>query len=206
MKSGMVTGARLISPYYPLLLGLVLVSPGMAEVVRSRWWRSLVWMNFLLALVVLVVAPGRPLWPAQTILSRLQATRPASRAIARPLEVYRVYSMRSDPLANIRDVLPQSESSIGFMGTDDDIDMSLWRPFGARRVEHILVSDSLEEIRCRNIQYVVVGGFNLIQQGTTLAAWLDRTHGKVIATTTAKIKVTEGTQEWFVVRLPGRSD
>jgi hypothetical protein len=206
MKSGMVTGARLISPYYPLLLALVLVVPGTADVVRSRWWRILVWVNFLLAVAVLALTPGRPLWPAQTILSRLQATHPASHVITRASDVYRVYSIRSDPLAKIRDFLPRSETTIGFMATEDDIDISLWRPFGNRRVEHILLTDSVEDIQCRKIQYVVVGGFNLIQQGTTLAAWLDRTQGKVIGTTTAKIKVAEGPQEWYVVRLPGPSD
>jgi hypothetical protein len=205
-KSGMVTGARLISPYYPLLLALVLVGPGSARVVRSRWWRILIWVNFLLAVAVLALTPGRPLWPAQTILSRLQATHPASRGITRALDVYGVYSIRFDPLAKIRDFLPHSEKTIGFMGTEDDIDMSLWRPFGTRRVEHILLTDSVDDIQCRNIQYVVVGGFNLTQKGTTLAAWLDRTHGKVIATMTAKIKVAEGPQEWYVIRLPGRSD
>lgn len=201
MKSGMVTGARLISPYYPLLLPLVFVIPGSDKIVRCAFWRVLVWANFLLALAVLVMTPGRPLWPAQSILSKLHASHPASHAIERASEVYRIYGIRSDPLAKIRDFLPPTEKTIGFMASEDDIDISLWRPFGGRRVEHVLLSDSVEEIRQRRIQYVVVGGFYLMQQELKLEAWLERTHGSVIAAISATVKVSEGSQNWYVVRL-----
>jgi hypothetical protein len=205
-KSGMVTGARLISPYYPLLLPGILVIPGATKVVRTAWWRMLVWGNFLLATSVLVVTPGRPLWPALTVLSRLQAAHPASHAISRALEVYKVYAIRHDPLADVRDLLPPSVKTVGFLGGEDDIDISLWRPFGSRRVEHILLSDSVEEIRRKQIAYVIVGGFNLGFKGTTLEAWLVRTEGKLIATTTATIKVVEGPQSWYVVHLPQQTE
>jgi hypothetical protein len=206
MKSGMVTGARLISPYYPLLLPLILAMPGASRVVRGAWWRVLVFANFLLAALVLVVTPGRPLWPAKMILSRLQAVHAASRAIGRALEVYEVYGIRWDPLAKIRDFLPASEKRIGFMGTEDDIDISLWRPFGSRRVEHLLLSDTSEQIQNRHLKYVVVGGFNLAQKDTTLQAWLERTRGRSIGQTTATIKVAEGPQQWYVVRLPEQNE
>jgi hypothetical protein len=201
MKSGMVTGARLISPYYPLLLPLVLAIPGSIQVVRTGWWRVLVWANFLLAIPVLVVTPGRPLWPAQTILSRLQAAHPASHAISRALDVYRVYAIRFDPLAGVRELLPPSVKTVGFLGSEDDIDISLWRPFGSRRVEHILLTDSAKEIRGRGVEYVVVGGFQLAANGTTLEEWLERIHGQVLARTSATIKVAEGLQGWYLVRL-----
>lgn len=201
MKSGMVSGGRLISPYYPLLLPLVLLITGSEKVVRSTFWRVLVWANFLLALVVLVVTPGRPLWPAQTILSKLHTTRPASHAIERALEVYKVYGIRWDPLAKVRDFLPAAEKAVGFIASEDDIDISLWRPFGDRRVEHILLSDSVEMIRQRRIQYIIVGGFYLMEQGLTLEAWLARTDGKLIATVSATVKVSDGAQNWYVVRL-----
>jgi hypothetical protein len=201
MKSGMVTGARLISPYYPLLLPLIVIVPGSAKVVRSGWWRILVWGNFLLAVPVLVLTPGRPLWPAQTVLRRLQATHPTSHAIGRGLEVYKVYSIRWDPLANIREALPSSARIVGFLASEDDIDISLWRPFGSRRVKDILLNDSAEEIRRRGIEYVVVGGFHLAEKGTKLESWLERVHGELIARRTATVKVAEGEQPWYVVRL-----
>jgi hypothetical protein len=201
MKSGMVTGARLISPYYPLILALILTVAGSTKVVRTGWWRVLVWVNFLLAVPVLVLTPGRPLWPAETVLSKLQAAHPASHAVARALDVYRIYAIRFDPLASVRELLPASVKTVGFLGTDDDIDISLWRPFGSRRVEHVLLTDTAEDIRRRGVEYVVVGGFELAQKATTLDEWLERVHGKVVATTSGTIKVAEGRQRWYVVRL-----
>lgn len=201
MKSGMVTGARLISPYYPLLFPLVVATPGAGRVVRSAFWRLLVWMNLLLALAVLVLTPGRPLWPARTILSKLHADHPGSHAIARALGVYKVYGTRSDPLADVRSLVPDSVKVVGFMGTQDDIDISLWRPFGSRRVEHVLLSDSAEQIRERNIEYVVVGGFNLRERETTLEAWLARIQGELVGKARATVKVAEGAQDWYLVRL-----
>jgi hypothetical protein len=118
------------------------------------------------------------------------------------LTVYSVYDARSDPLANVRALLPKGVSRVGFMGTSDDIDISLWRPFGTRRVEHILLSDSAAEIRERQIQYAVVGEVNLRENHTTLAAWLERTGAKLVATASATMTVTQGPQPWYIVRFP----
>src|SRR5207249_6333582 len=70
IKSGMATGARLIAPYYPLLLPLVLAGARQGVIIRRRWWQVMTWGVVGLAVPVLVLAPGRPLWPARTILSR----------------------------------------------------------------------------------------------------------------------------------------
>jgi hypothetical protein len=201
MKSGMVTPARLIAPYYPLLLPLLLVLPGHAAVVRRRWWNLLVWGNFLLALLVLVLTPGRPLWPAETILSRAAIQHPSQRLLARAAKVYAVYATRADPLADVRKFLPPDANVVGFIGTEDDTSISVWRPYGSRRVEEFLVDDSAEEIRRQNIQYVVLGGYNLAYHNTTLAAWLEKSRAEMAGVTSATIKVSEGPQPWYVVRL-----
>jgi hypothetical protein len=201
MKSGMVTGARLISPYYPLLLPGLLVLPGQSMVVRRTWWKALVALAMLLAFPVLILTPGRPLWPAQTILASLHATHPNNGAIARAFEVYKVYSMRPDPLAQVRALLPPDVNVVGFMAAEDDIEVSLWRPFGSRVVKDLLVTDSPDKIRSRGIEYVVVGGFNLKLRHTTLEEWLRKSRAEAIASTTATVKVAEGEQPWYVVKL-----
>lgn len=206
IKSGMVTGARLISPYYPLLLPLILKACGSAGVVRSRWWRIIVWCNFLLAVPVLVLTPGRPLWPARTVLARLHFSHPGNHAFARALEVYSTYADRWDSLPKVRELLPPGLRVVGFMGTEDDIDISIWRPFGSRRVCHVLLADSAQEIRQRQIRYIVVGGFNLTQHGERLEEWLARTPGELVGTVTATQKVVEGPQPWYVVRLSGQEE
>jgi hypothetical protein len=202
MKSGMVTPARLISPYYPLLLPVLLIGARQAVIVRRRWWRMMAGGVVLLALLVLVLTPGRPLWPAQTLLSKLVALKPDQRLLKRALSVYTVYDVRSDPLANVRALLPKGLPVVGFMGTCDDIDISLWRPFGTRRVEHILLSDSLEQIRQRRIQYAVIGEVNLLEHNTTLAAWQAKTGAQLVATAIATMTVSQGPHPWYIVRFP----
>jgi hypothetical protein len=202
MKSGMVTGPRLISPYYPLLLPSLLVLRGQSLVVRRRWWKALVWLTMLLAFPVLILTPGRPLWPAKTVLRKLHAAHPNSGAIARALKVYETYAIRPDPLGNVRALLPPEVKRVGFMAAEDDIEVSFWRPFGRRMVKDILVTDSAADIRSRGIECVVVGGLNLKLRNKTLDDWLGETGTEIVATTTATIKVGEGEQSWYVVRLP----
>jgi hypothetical protein len=205
MKSGIVDAPRLISPYYALLLPSLLVGARQAVIVRYRWWRAMVWGVLVLALPVVMTIPGRPLWPAQTILSRLVARKPSQRQIARALEVYTVYGNRWDSLAEVREMLPKGLAVVGFLGHADDVDISLWRPFFSRRVEHILLEDTPEQIRQRHIQYAVVNGGYLATAGVPLDAWLQRTGaellGKVIVTQT----VINGPQPWYVVRLKPQS-
>jgi len=200
-KSAMNTPARLIAPYYPLLLPLLLAGAGQSQIVRRGWWRALVACVLFLALVVLALSPDRPLWPAKTILSRLAAQHPNSHLISRTLDVYTVYAGRSDPLANVRALLPPEARTVGFIAGPDDSDISLWLPLGSRRVEHFLLSDPPGQIRQQHIEYVVVGGLTLQSGGTTLDDWLQKSGAELIASTNATLKVSEGPQAWHVVRF-----
>jgi hypothetical protein len=199
-KSAMNTPARLIAPYYPLLLPLLLAGTGQSQIVRRGWWRVMTGGVLLLALVVLIVSPDRPLWPAKTILTEALARHPDQRLLARALKVYTVYSERSDPLAGVRALLPPDIKVAGFIGTADDSDISLWRPFGERRVEHFFLTDPPAQIQ-QHVQYVVLGGYNLKEHQTTLDAWLQSSGAELIATTNATLKVAEGPQPWYVVRF-----
>ena len=199
-KSGLVTAAREITPYYAPLLPLLILGRGQAEVVRRRWWHLMAVAVMLLALAVLVVAPARPLWPAQTIISKLLAEHPGQSLLVRAQRVYSVYAGRSDPLACVRDLLPRDLRVVGFMGDKDDIDISLWRPYGSRRVEHFFLTDPPEQIR-QHVQYVVLGGYNLKGCNTTLDAWLQQSGAELIATTNAMLKIAEGPQSWYVVKF-----
>jgi len=201
MKSGVVDAARLISVYYPLLLPSLLVDARQADIVRQRWWRAMVWGVLVLAALVLVMIPGRPLWPAQTVLSKVLSIKPGQRLAMRALDVYTVYANRWDPLAEVRARLPKGLAVVGFMGDGDDIDISLWRPFFSRRVKHILLEDTAEEIRRWGIEYAVVSGSHLAANGTTLSAWMARTRAKLVTTVTATVTLTQGPQEWYIVRF-----
>ena len=200
MKSGMATAARLIAPYYLLLLPLLLTGAGQSQIVRATWWRVLAGGALGLALVAVALSPDRPLWPAKTILSQVLAQHPGQHLAARAFQVYDVYSHRNDALAGVRALLPPGLKVVGFLGHGDDCDISLWRPFGSRRVEHFLLTDSPEFIRAR-AQYVVVGGGNLDWKHVRLDDWLRRNGAELVATTNAVIKATGESQFWYVTRL-----
>ncbi len=201
MKSGMTAPARLIAPYYALVLPLLLIGTGQSQIVRRCWWHVLTGGVLILAFVVLIVSPDRPLWPAKTILSKLHEKHPDQRLVTRALNVYTVYSQRSDSLAGVRALLPPEARTIGFIGTEDDPDISLWRPFGDRRVEHFFLTDSPEAIRQKGVEYVVVGGANLEKHGATFEAWRQQAGAELVATTNVMVKIAEGSQPWYVVRL-----
>ena len=200
-KSGMTAPARLIAPYYPLLLPLLLTGAGPAQLIRHRWWHAVVGLVLLTALAVLVLSPDRPLWPAQTILGRLATRYPNNHSIARARDVYTVYARRSDPLANVRALLPPDIRIVGFLGTADDCDISFWLPLGSRRVEHFLLTDPPRRFQQEGVEYAVVSGLNLELQNVTLEDWLQRTDAQVIASTNGVLKVTDGPRPWYVVQF-----
>jgi hypothetical protein len=204
MKTGMVTPDRLIAPYYPLLAPLLLIGPGQPQIVRRLWWRLLAGGSVILAFGVLVLLPDRPLWPAQSVLGRLAVRHPSNHLISRARDVYAVYARRSDPLADVRALLPPGIKVVGFVGAEDDCDISFWLPLGSRRVEHFLLSDPPGRFQQEGVEYAVVGGLNLKLRGVTLESWLQRTGAVVIAQTNATIKVSEGPQHWYVVDMKGR--
>jgi len=199
-KSGMATAARLISPYYLLLVPLLLMGRGQSPLTRRRWWRMLALGVLALALVVLVLSPDRPLWPAQTLLTKVLERHPNLGAVRRALDVYSVYSRRNDALAGVRTLLPPGLDAVGFIGDGDDCDISLWRPFGSRRVDHFLVTDPPAYVWSR-VGYVVVGGCILQERNVRLEDWLRQNHAEVIGVTNVLEKLGEGSQPWYLTRL-----
>jgi len=200
-KSGLTTTARLISPYYPLLIPLLLTGAAQSEIVRRRWWRVLVYGNLILAFTVLILTPGRELWPAQTVLSKALQLKPGQPLLVRAQKVYSIYAGRADPLACVRDLLPQNISVIGFASAADDADISLWQPFGKRCVEQFLLDDSPAQIQKQGIQFAVISGAALEQENMTLDDWLQKSGAEWIATTNAVLKISGGEQQWHVVRF-----
>jgi hypothetical protein len=201
-RSGLACVSRIISPYYPLLFAVLLLPAGHALVVRRRWWQRAALMAGALTAMVVLVTPPRPLWPAQTVLQKLNDWLPGRRILERAQTVYEVYDRRADALAPMRELVPDHVRVIGYVASHDDPEASLWRPFGRRRVEHILRGDTPERTRQRGIEYVVLSGIGLTEfHRTTLTEWLGRHQAELLAHRQLRIRAASLPQDWYVARL-----
>ncbi|MGH7975778.1 MAG: hypothetical protein ACREC8_03855, partial [Limisphaerales bacterium] len=125
--------ARVLTPYYALLIPIALTGRGHGRLVKKIWWRAAAFAVFLVAGLLVVISPARPLFPVQTILQGLRANGSNSKLFRRVNEVYSVYENRNDAFAPAKNLLPPGVKILGLV-TFDDPETSLWRPFGSRRV------------------------------------------------------------------------
>jgi hypothetical protein len=198
-KAGLSTAARLITPYYAMLMPAFLLSPAQGVLVRKPWWRALAWLVFGLSAMLVALSPARPLWPANTILARLEVA--GHPLLARARTVYAVYGNRAEGFAPMRAVLPESAQVVGLI-TSDDPESSLWRPFLHRRFVHLTPQDTAAALRDSGIEYIVVSSekFEQVMQ-RPFDQWLAETHGTVVQRVPLALRAGEGPRDWLLVRL-----
>jgi hypothetical protein len=202
MKSGMYGVARVCVPFYPLMIAAVLLPCGHEWIVRRAWFRVAALTAAALALVFLILTPPRPLVPIRTLLVHWHAKHPDSRLVLRAKKVYDVYGERGDSLAPIRALVPPDVRVIGLLASGDDIETSLWKPFGTRRVKQVLPKDPPDELERRGVRYVVLHENTLQEEHrTTLESWLAIHPAQVLARTNFFIKASRDIETWCVLRL-----
>jgi hypothetical protein len=137
-KMGSEADPRILAPYYPILLFAVLLLVGGRHLTRERWWLGTTYAVALIPVVLLIVQPARPLFPADLVV-RIQPKEGALGSLSsRIATVYQTYQARADALAPLRNLIPDSVHEIGFIGTANNPEVSLWRPFGQRKVRDIV--------------------------------------------------------------------
>ena len=200
-KSGLSCPARYFAPFYPLMIAPLLVgSTGIGGFYRSPAWRILSSMVFLLAGLLLIVSPPRPLWPAKTVLRTLQAEKSHRPLLRRAWIVYSVYEQRPDAFAPVRAILPREAATLGLI-TSDDPETSIWRPFGSRRILHICKNDTAETTQRRGIKYFLVSSRVLGQMyNGTLEDWLAENDAYLIARLQLELRAGRAPTEWFLIR------
>lgn len=156
LKMGSEATARLMLPYYPLIVIPILLPPAQNHLLRFRSWRILLVLAALSVLPAVILSPARPLWPAQFISERLARQHPDSPLLRRLALVYSAYARRNDALAPLRDGLPDNARTIGFVADTDDSDYSLWRPFGLRKVEYLRDHNHPTVNVPSNVEWIVV--------------------------------------------------
>ena len=185
--------SREITPYYALLLPLLLAGPGQAWLVHRGWWRWCGLSVFVMAAGLLVVSPSRPLFPVQRLLAFPSLP-------SRVKTVYSVYQNRNDGFAPARDQLPPDLAVLGMI-TFDDPETSLWRPFGSRRIEHVCPADTATEVKARGVGYVLLKEQNLAWSGYTLDTWLQRMNAQVVWKIPLCLRASTGPLDWYLVKL-----
>jgi hypothetical protein len=198
-NSGIGEEARLLSPYYPLLLPLLLAGPAHDEIVRQRWWRWSALAVFLMAFVLVILSPPRPLFPAQSVLKHWNQN---DAFLVRAKMSYFENVRRNDAVGPVRALLPPEIRTIGFVSGGNDIEPSLWQPYGSRRVEYVLPADTSTDLRHRGIQYVVLAGETLVARGQTFDDWTRKYDAEKVGQLSLIRTVPPYiAADWYVARL-----
>jgi hypothetical protein len=136
----------------------------------------------------------------QTVLAHAGESSSGHSLLNRVKSVYQVYADRPDPFAPLRAALPDN-AVVGFVADSNDPEVSLWRPYGRRRVVDLMPGDTLAWIQAQGIEYAVVGEMYLYLHHLTLETWLQRHHATVITSTTVTLTIADGLHHWYVVRF-----
>lgn len=190
--------ARLLLPYYPLLVAPLLRMSGGRREPPVWLWRGATTIVFALAAVVLVLNPARPLWPWQTVFDFPAVREHAPALAARAHRVYAVYASRTDYLAPLRQAWPAGESRVGFAAGHADSEVSLWRPFG--QVE-VVTSTRLGRLtpETGRVRYLVV---RMDAVAPELVEDLDRARARgriaVILRQSLSPRASSGAEDWAV--------
>jgi hypothetical protein len=200
-KSGMSTAARLVIPYYGLCLPILLKSDSQTRVLRTAWWRAAAVAVFGVSLLLTILSPARPLFPANRLFAALGS---ADQGIwKRARTVYSIYGQRSDAFAPARRLLPPGLKFLGLIAFDEP-ETSLWRPFGQRRIEYVTHNDSAADLQARGIQYMLVTESDIEHVfHRNLGQWLTEMHGKVVGEVNLKLRVSRDARNWVLIYLEG---
>jgi hypothetical protein len=204
-KIGSEAGPRLLLPYYlPVMIPFLLL-PAQLELLRLRAWRIFLFLAALSVLPVMVLSMSRPLWPAQSITTRLALTHPGNPTLQRLATTCTVYAHRNDLLAPIRSALPDSAREIGFIAGSNDTDYSLWRPFGQRKVRY-LRPDIRRFLQNPDLEWVVVKQ-NIWPEisPVSLETWAAAHHATIVATMPIVEIVSWGPENWCVLHFENQS-
>ncbi len=201
IQVGAAGPARYLLPFYPLLVAPVLTGEVAADFFRRRLWRNLGLCTLAVSAGLLILSPPRPLWPAQTVLSSLDAGESENVLLKRAWDVYAAYSARADGFGPVIAALPPVADPLGYLAFDEP-ETGLWRPFGARRIEHFSYADSPADLRARGIKFALVSENYLAQNYQMKPAdWLARMHAETLNHFEFKLLAKQPAHGWLLLRF-----
>ena len=199
-KSGMSMVSRMTLPYAPLLLPLIVAKFQSSALEKSRLFRGLGLFALLTAMLVVVITPARPLFPAQTLLATARKTLGDSPLLARAGRVFATYRERHDNFRILRERIPPTERQIGLISLPDTQETSLWLPYGTRTVRHISPRSNPRDLQ--GIHYVIAGlqAFNSTGRDS-LPQWLQRNHATIVQSAPITFRAASPDLENVLIRL-----
>ena len=198
LKTGSEHTARLLAPYYPLLLLPALSLPGVEDLVRRRWHENCARVVGVFVAVTLILTPARPLWPGEKVLGWLCQAFPHNGQLTRAREVYAVYRQRNrlfDPLLRF---VPDSVNTIGFIGGWEDAEGPAWQPLGRRKVVRLETNDLLETA---SLEWIIAKNSRVAQSPADFGNWIHQHGGEVVAERAITSTFQTGPEQWSVLRF-----
>lgn len=180
-EDGAYQTARHLSAYYIFLLPLLFAGRGNEQLVNQSWWQKLAYLCLLSSVILLIINPNRPLFPAMSLANHIQAKHPGSRALSLLQGIYGTPDSFRQAGDRLRHALPQNENLIGFAGAGNaTLEPALWLPLGHLRVERITSHDTPKEITERGIRYVVIEESPSFDC-RNIDDWLNRYHAEILS-------------------------
>ena len=198
--AAITTTSRIAAPYYALLLPTLLPPGPRGDITRRAWWPRLALLAYASTFLLVVLSPSRPLWPAIRVLGALQE-RFHHPLIARALTVYQVYGDRAELLTVLVRHLDHPGDTIGFVA-QNALETSLWKPFGIRRVVHLLPQDDAATVRARGAQAIVVRVAEMEDMtGLPITEWSRRMGAELVVETELRTTASHEPGRWALFRL-----
>ena len=201
-KMGSEATARLLLPYYPLLLLPVLKLPVQELWLRHRAWRLWLLLAGLSVLPAVILSPARPLWPAQRFSQAWLEKHPDSKLAKRLVTTYSTYANRNDLLRPIREQIPDKVHRIAFAAGSNDTEYSLWRPFGTRSVYCLWRGRERQDpVLPGDIEWLVVHVKEWNAYATVpLGEWASRNRLEVVTTLPIVTFAKHGADDWCLLK------
>jgi len=201
IRVGISGPARYLLPFYFLLLAPMLAGKIAGGIFRLRAWRIASFMVFAIAGLLLVLSPPRPLLPFVPLLRSCDAENSPQKSLHRVWMVYSVYDARPECFAPVIQKLPPDASPLGFIAFDEP-EGALWKPFGSRRIVHIVREDSPEMIRGEGLHYALVSERFFGQHyPMNFDAWLAQNRASLVEKFELQNHAGRGLEGWWLVRF-----
>jgi hypothetical protein len=148
---------RNLLPWFPIVLGPVLVFLGRERCAASHIWRLAAPLILLSVFPALILTPSRPLVPPRAVIDLAERAHLGATAVERLRTVYEVYAQRADPFISIRQAIPPDVEVIGLVSDGSEPTAAWFKPLGHRWPVYLLSASDVDALRSSGgVRYVVL--------------------------------------------------